>query len=102
MEKKLIHTYITHHFYNCTVTFSLYSSYKETETIISFFLNEKPNDNGQYSYRVKENIDYAKKIVNNTLKHFEDIPIDESDIDLCFKKTFSLRKTNSRTICSFI
>jgi len=99
MEKKLIQ--IIHRFYNITVIFSIYH-YKNNKTIISFSLNEKTNDGEQYSYKVKENIDYAKKIINNTIKHFENISIDCSDIDLCLKKTFSLRKTNTRKMYSLI
>jgi len=80
-----------------TVIFSI-KHYKRSETILSFTessSSEKTNITW-HRYKVKGNVDYAKKIAENTVKEFENIPIDCDDIDLFFRKTFSLKKINPR------
>jgi len=42
-------------------------------------------------YKVKGNIDHAKKIISNTVKHFIGSSVDCYDIDLCLRKTFALK-----------
>jgi len=82
-----------------TVIFSI-KPYKRS-TILSFtesFPSEKAHNCGWYRYKVKGSVDYAKKIVENTVKEFFNIPIDLGDIDLCLKKAFSLRKINTLKI----
>jgi len=80
---------ITHRFYNITVIFKILN-FKNGKTILSFSIQKEPHE--WLHYKVKENFDYSKKIVENTIKHFENIPIDSSDIDLCLRKAFSLCK----------
>ena len=79
---------ITHYFYNLTVKFSI-KPFKHTRTFLSF-----TGDNFWHRYKVKGNIDYAKKIVDNTIIALDSIAIDCSDIDSCLRKAFSLRRIN--------
>jgi len=44
-----------------------------------------------YKYKVKGNVNYAKKIISNIVKHFENSSVDCYDIDLCLRKTFALK-----------
>jgi len=89
----------THLFYNLTVKFSI-KPVKHKKTFLSFtclpILGEEVHNDIWHSYRVKGNIDYTKKIVDNTIIALDTIAIDCSDIDLCLK-SFSLRKTSTRT-----
>jgi hypothetical protein len=83
------------HFYNIIIRFEIKSD-KKNNTILSF--NKFPPhrdkyDRSWYRYVIKEGVDHAKKIVSNIIKHFDNVPIDCIDIDLCLKKSFSLRKT---------
>jgi len=81
-------------FFLMTVIFSI-KPYKRSETILSFTESspsEKAHNGEWYRYKVKGNVDYAKKIAENTVKEFENLPIDCGDLDLFFRKTFSLRK----------
>jgi len=83
-----------------TVIFSI-KPYKHSKTILSFkefFPSEKAHNGGWRRYKVKGSVGYAKKIVENTIKEFDNIPIDLNDIDTCLKKTFSLRRINTRKI----
>jgi hypothetical protein len=89
----------THRFYNITVKF-LIKPVKHTRTLLSFtclsILGEEDHNDIWHRYRVKGNIDYAKKIVDNTIIALDNIAIDCSDLDLCLK-SFSLRKTSTHT-----
>jgi len=83
-------------FFIMTVIFTI-KPYKRSETILSFTessSSEKANATW-HRYKVKGSVDYSKKIVENTVKEFENIPVDCDDIDLFFRKTFSLRKINT-------
>jgi hypothetical protein len=83
-----------YHFLNMTVIFSI-KPRKNHETILSF---TDSSSSEFHRFKVKGSVDYAKKIAENTVKEFYNIPIDLGDIDLCLKKAFSLRKTNTRKI----
>jgi len=83
--------------YDTVVKFSIKSA-KHSETTLSFAFP----DNEWQNYRVKGDIDYAKKIAENAAREFENIPVDFIDIDLCLRKTFALRKVNDRTIFSYL
>ena len=78
--------------YNTTVIFSI-KSYKQSETTLSF--TDSSSSEKVYRYTVKGSVDYAKKIVENTVKSFDNTPVDCGDIDLCLRKAFSLRKINT-------
>jgi len=82
---------INHRFYNDTVLFSILSL-QDNKTMLSFSFQEESNK--FFHYKVKGNVEYSKKIVENIFKLFENIPVDSGDIDLCLRKTFSLRNIN--------
>jgi len=90
MNKSNKYDEITHRFINSTVLFKILD-FKDGRTIISFSLQGEQS----LHYKVKGSVDYAKKIMENTIKHFKDIPVDCGDIDLCLRKAFSLQKTNT-------
>jgi len=87
---------ITHRFYNMTVKFSI-KPFKHTRTFLSFTclpsLGEA-HDDLWHRYRVKGNVDYAQKIVKNTIIALDGIAIYCSDIDSCLRKAFLLRRIN--------
>jgi len=73
-------------FYNMSVLFII-KSVKNSITQLDLIYS----DNSRYLYKVKGNVDYAKKIISNTIKHFENSSADCYDIDLCLRKTFALK-----------
>jgi len=80
-------------FYNTSVRFSI-KTFKCSNVSLSF----KFFDGAWHHYKSKGSIDYAKKIAENAARLFENIAIDFYDLDLCLRKTFALRKTNTRII----
>jgi len=76
-------------FYNKTIIFSVKPA-ERSETVLVF--TDSASSGKTYSYKLKGSVDYAKKIAENTVKEFENIPVDCGDIDLFLRKTFSLRR----------
>jgi len=77
---------IVANFYNMSVTF-IVKSVKKSITLLNLIYS----DDVHYLYKVNGNVDYAKKIMANTVKHFENSSADCYDIDLCLRKTFKLK-----------
>jgi len=83
-----------HRFYNMTVKFLITPS-KHGKSVLSYTCVISPGETFAdvwNSYSVNGNIDYARKIVENTIIALDSIAIDSSDIDSCLRKAFSLRK----------
>jgi len=78
-------------FYNAAAIFFI-KSVKRSKTTLSFAFP----DGVFHCYKVKGNIDYAKKIAENTFRLFENSAFDFYDVDLCLRKTFSLKHFKSK------
>jgi len=73
-------------FYNISVMFII-KFVKKSSTLLDLIYS----DDVHYLYKVNGNIDYSKKIIANTVKLFKNSSADCYDIDLCLRKTFSLK-----------